>query len=161
MGSKFTVDSSYMLHSGGTKFYQVFRFAREDAGSKVSVSMNHWGSQGTVKPGPRRPISGGEMDLRKADEYLSQIKAKKARGYDTDVMWAETTSFSLGDTLTKFRNHLTTLVGASRRDDILLALGVALSHDEETFEGDDPLPTPALEDTVFEAATTNPLWGSW
>lgn len=99
--TKFTLDSQYLRHDGGTKFYQVFRIRAAVEGSepgaaalmrKSPVTVTHWGPiRTTAHEKPHRPSLGGQHQVHEGDNYSSVISAKRGRGYKSlEVSWGTT-----------------------------------------------------------------------
>jgi hypothetical protein len=170
--AKFMIDSCYLLHEGGTKFYQCFRFTAEGVGkwpfppgaSKRAISLNHWGPH-TGAPGPRRPVEGGQTKLLDNDQYLGQRSIKMGRGYELLQLSHENTeSFTSPNAQLKFQQELTKLVGAKTRDEILIKLGIGVEATPIAAEDAALAPTPSAHSSPIATepdSTSDPRWGSW
>jgi hypothetical protein len=118
----FVIDKQFMLHEGGTKFYQVLRILTKDPGDLPhgaggrSVTLTHWGPLKGA-PGLRRIVDGGSCKVEAGDSYASAQSKKKSRGYQvTDVRWGESTRIP---SLAMLRTELTDELGASLADEVL------------------------------------------
>lgn len=124
MSQKIVVDKQYMLHEGGTKFYQVLRVvATNPVGvfgpAKLAVTIKHWGPQ--KGPGTLMKIAScGQWKVEEGDHYSSWIREKKARGYQGAITDGRTTALTSPE---KLREYLTTEVGAEQAANLMLMLG--------------------------------------
>lgn len=78
MASKLTIniDVTYMKHSGGTKFYQVFELR---ANGRVAT-VCHWGKIVGRGSFPK-PVNGGQTQVFTRPEMRQKIEEKRKRGY--------------------------------------------------------------------------------
>ena len=106
-------------HSGGTKFYQLFRIRRDiDDTTYAEVTVAHYGPKKSL--GDARPISGGQTKIYPGSAYESLLQEKKSvrNGgfYEEAGMWHEELFVSEGE----FRSWLThTFPTRSKRSDPL------------------------------------------
>jgi hypothetical protein len=77
---KFTVTNTWLEHTGGTKFYQVFQLTPEKGVGKP-VTVTHWGKASIADEIFMRPVKGGETQVTPGALGASKISAKLKRGY--------------------------------------------------------------------------------
>ena len=76
MSNRIDVQQAWMVHEGGTKFYQVFQFIA--TGGKA-VTLTHWGKY--VRENWLRPVLGGETQIKPGLQLKAKTAAKAKRGY--------------------------------------------------------------------------------
>lgn len=151
---------TFLKHEGGTKFYQAFLISchDEDGNLNGSCSITHYGPMHSIKGGDVRPIAGGNsLIFGGSAKYTEQVNQKLKRGYSEND--EENFIFtSVADAKFTF----TRWFGATRRDQIMLHLGLTVDGEEVAAKSD---PSAAVEDTPIE--TKDPFagrpaaWGSW
>jgi hypothetical protein len=165
----FIIDKQFMLHEGGTKFYQVIRACIKDPGSMIfgtggrAMTVTHWGPL-KGEPGLRRVIDGGQSKIEHGDKYASAQSAKRKRGYGVDsVSWGITARIESTDQL---QSVLTAEFGATDAFTILGGLGVVsaavgtVDDDPYDLRGDKFWGrTPPVDDTPAAASTEG--WGDF
>ena len=149
------VESKWLEHSGGTKFYQVFMLMPEE-GKPVTVC--HWGKM-TIAAGKRnvRPVLGGETQLHEGAVMASKVNNKIKRGYDQ----ADMVSMNVEDDSEWFVQHF----GA----DLAARIEIAMFHDKVAIEHNvmTAAPTPKVAPDTTSIGKTKPAeptpegWGSW
>ena len=153
----FTIERTYLEHTGGTKFYQPFLVKREEDGLMRAVTIIHYGpnsSPGAGKDG--RPVLGGQTQIKNGPaHFFSQIDAKKketSRGkYVEDPCNRRVSNFHSS---TELRKELTRLFGASTTEDLLLQIGI-------TPDGAETHPSERAETIDSEPKEKPAEWGSW
>lgn len=77
-GSHFIIDKQWLLHEGGTKFYQVLRII--DSSTARAATVTHWGKHigayGQIQIQLR-----GQTKVEEGDKYVAAIKLRRNRGY--------------------------------------------------------------------------------
>lgn len=118
---KITIDKQYLLHQGGTKFYQVLRVQATEGSGAVTrfATVTHWGKQ-IGEAGPRRVVASGEFDLHGGDLYTKKIREKRARGYQDKIEWGNTNVLKNFDAL---RTYLNEELGAVKAAELIAKLG--------------------------------------
>lgn len=147
----------YMVHTGGTKFYQPFLVSR---GSKVAmnVSIVHYGPRSSGGAGRSgRPVLGGQMKVTAGRSVFDRQLEAKSKGDATGHYRKEsdTTQECIGEV--QAMEELTRLFGAATAQDIMRDLGLA--HD-----GSEITPSTAPETVVSEPkppAEKPAHWGQW
>lgn len=148
----------YMVHTGGTKFYQPFLVSRDTSAPSRYVSIVHYGplsSGGAGRFG--RPVMGGQTKVTAGRSVFDRQLEAKSRG---DAMGhyrkeSDTTQECIDEV--QAREELTRLFGAATAQDILRDLGLA--HD-----GSDITPSTAPDTVVSEPkppAEKPAHWGQW
>lgn len=154
MAVKYNVTITWMEHSGGTKFYQVFKFSRIGKSSVAPqlVYLNHWGPMNMAKGRFSRPVNGGQTQI-KVGAIENPVEAKVKRGY------------RMIDTATRevkpYDPWFKEAFGSAVADNLHIQLfGSAI--------GDSPVPSNELDNEEIAAppSVTVPeerpeSWGSW
>lgn len=150
----------YMVHTGGTKFYQPFLVTRDMPGTSMNrhVSIVHYGplsSGGAGRFG--RPVLGGQTKVTAGRSVFDRQLEAKSRGDATGRYEQEsgTTQKCLDEV--QAREELTRLFGAATAQEILRELGLA--HD-----GSEIIPSTAPDTVVTEPkqpAEKPAHWGQW
>lgn len=80
MRSTLTIGAEYLVHSGGTKYYEIVNFLNEDA--KRFVEVRRWGAMATAKSGggQTQVLSHGSA-AQALESCRKQLRAKRAKGY--------------------------------------------------------------------------------
>lgn len=112
------VDKQYLLHEGGTKFYQVMRV--RDTGTGKAATVTHWGSL-KGEPGLTPIKDHGQRKVSADDSYREAIRAKKGRGYEDRIEWGETQQFHSID---ECRKYLVTELAATDMEGVLRYIGL-------------------------------------
>jgi len=146
-----TVVSSWMEHSGGTKFYQVFRIQDDEMSSKAAT-VGHYGPMSAAKTGRgSRPLVGGQTIVKRgSNAYQDLINAKTRRGYSASAGQPR----HKYETVEKFREYLTMTFSAGDRHAIEEALGL---HGEREI-----VPKGPADTSISEPEAPRPDgWGDW
>lgn len=144
------VAATWMEHSGGTKFYQVFKFTHTETGK--SATMTHWGKLNAAMSPFSRPVLGGETKLLDGNgTYTAKINAKLKRGYQT----IKEKSTAHQDDSEWFVQTL----GAELAYKLEVALFGA-SRSAATGPTDEPH-TSSIETTPDEPDVRPASWGTW
>lgn len=154
----FTINRVWMRHESGTKFYQAFRILYHGSNRHRSAQCTvlHYGPTKATRS-DHRPVTGGTVIVHPGtSRYYEKVAEKRARGYTYDTHEHIQNDYVHDEGI----RVLTHLFGASRRDEILLALGLTAVTGEhvegDTDPGDDP------EDTHIDPFKDRPAaWGSW
>lgn len=159
MSTTFHIERRWLEHTGGTKFYQVLRFSRSewDMGKRVSThvaTVFHFAGFKGDRTKLRRPVMGGQIQIKQGDLFMAKFEEKKKDGYepvDQAVSeFVQTKDFlALG----------TTLMGAAHMQTILAHLGMRTDTGE--VDESDPDPSIPFEDTPIEETERPDGWGSW
>ena len=154
----FQIIRKYLEHSGGTKFYQPFLFKHTYGSGQLqsAVSLMHYGPNSSAGSGAHgRPVLGGQMTMKSGEAYFyEQINAKRrrtAKGYYEITGEFELQNFGTPE---EFGAELVRLFGASKRDEIMLGLGL-------TVDGADAAPIEHPETIDSEPEEKHAAWGSW
>lgn len=157
------VSSTWMMHSGGTKYYQVFEILPAAINGQP-VTIVHYGPvRNHLAPSPEdyRPVKGGQLQLIRGIHLGAKVDAKKKRGYRVDdtVIGKHV---NLGPSFDRGDNWLIETFGAAYAHQIHLlvttgqlasdagGLDPAIKPDNEIVHG----AKPVIEDRPAS-------WGSW
>ena len=137
--------ATFMEHEGGTKFYNVFQFTPSKG---RSVTVTHYGPK---RGSTRRPVSGGQTQVKVGRLMNSIVAAKQKRGYSTEDLTVE--SFQDDD------EWFVQTFGAAQSHDIHVAMF------EETIRAEIE-PTTEPDNEIIPGAIAPPEtrpenWGSW
>jgi hypothetical protein len=158
----FTIESVWMDHSGGTKFYQLFRIRRVRQTTMFSQSkqwlaaVGHYGSMSAVKTRLRRPIEGGQCKVYPGAQHDSVLEEKKrprngGRYLPAGGMPIRTLQQD------EFAQYLREAFPTAVREEILTMLEMDLSGNGQAIAEPEPAPT-----TEPETAQQVPDgWGDW
>lgn len=146
------ITTAWMVHSGGSKFYQIFEFKPVNLNGVKPVTMTHWGSIDKLRATEFfRPVNGGEVQVKPGLNLNSRENEKKKRGYET-----KSTRFSeaLVDSAWWVERF-----GAANAHQLQVAMGVNTaavhpSDDVDTSYMGKTSPTP-------EPDVRPDSWGSW
>lgn len=147
MSDPLTIRTTWMRHSGGTKYYQIFEFKPK---SGVPITLVHYGPVTPRVTRFHRPVNGGQVDIHRGALGLAKQRAKEGRGYSED------------DSQTSFVNrghgNLREIFGAQLAHELDVAMYGHLAA-ADTAPSDDP-------DNEFVPADEAPeerpaAWGSW
>ncbi len=150
------VKRQFGKHEGGTKFYQVWTVACDNA----AVAVFQFGP---IKAGSSPENAGGTIDIndlttkdRAIRECVTKAKAKQKRGYDFGP--DETYTFATTDDLSR---RLVKFFGALKAQTILAkfvmvesAVSAPTDDDENVVMGKAKSIAPATEQSL-------PEWGTW
>jgi hypothetical protein len=136
------MDRYWMIHEGGSKYYQVFQFRPEDG---RDVTVTHWGSAGSQTEFGR-PVNGGQTQIKKGALGITSVNKKKARGY----YLANSDMSSKFSDSPWFVEHF----GASDA----FAIKQAMFHD---YENSAPTPVPETKGIKAAPEVSPDGWGSW
>lgn len=159
MSTTFRIERRWMEHPGGTKFYQVMRFSRMewDMGKSVSertVTVFHFAGFKGDRTKLRRPVMGGQIQIKVGDLFMEKFNEKKRDGYEpVDQAMSEFV------TTKEFLALGNTLMGAAHMQTILTHLGMRADTGEVNESEDDP--SIPFEDTPIEETERPDGWGSW
>lgn len=119
------IETTWLHHEGGTKFYQAFRVTDSSCPSGLNaMTVIHYGPYSGGRRG-KRPVEGGAVEAYDGGaKFSAQISMKLKRGYSIDAAHSSNRHF---DTLEAFNAELIRLFGASRAQNLLLKLGHTLS----------------------------------
>jgi len=136
-----------MLHSGGTKFYQIFEFRPQ---SGLPVTLVHFGPRTALVDTFHRPINGGQTKLHRGALADSKRREKEARGYSEQ------------DSVTTFINRMNSTLRETFGAQLAHELDVAM-YGHLAGADDAPKVEP---DNEFVPAETEPetrpeAWGTW
>lgn len=163
MAQKLSIDITYMEHSGGTKFYQVFEFRGNDRIATVC----HWGKIVGKGDFPR-PVNGGQTQVFSRPERRQKIEEKRKRGYNIQdekcIIYPCDLTIGEDGTFVKPRDWMVDHFGTMTAHEIFTAL--MLDKPSPTAEG---MPKLARETTVLSPKVAIPpvietrpaAWGSW
>lgn len=123
MTMKFVIDKQFLLHEGGTKFYQVMRVKRQhDIAGLGGVTVKNWGPQkGSHNLAPMK--DHGRRTWFAGDHYSTWIGEKKKRGYKDRISWGWT---NVLDGEEKLEEKLVAELGRVDATAVLKALGIGL-----------------------------------
>ncbi len=161
MSSQFVIEESWLEHEGGTKFYHPIRLMHMSAsGTKVVTAVHFAGFKGDFEK-YRRPVKGGQVQIKGIDHYQRQIEVKRKGGYIPEPTSRGPTRF---DRETDFRMEVIRMFGRADSDVIFSHLGLQMGDAEsvqDLTEAELRPKTPG-EDTSIEDFTERPAaWGSW
>lgn len=153
----------WMMHEGGTKFYQAFKISLKSKNKTVirdirECTVIHYGPIKALKGEDKRPVNGGAVVVYSGGSKYGEKAAEKAkRGYHP----RDATSDDYENNAAAVA-RLTHLFGASNRDHILIQMGLSTSFGQDDDEDDDSDPTPEPEDTSIDKFKDRPAaWGTW
>ncbi len=154
----FTINRVWMRHESGTKFYQAFRilYNGSDRYRKAECTVLHYGPLNETRS-DHRPITGGTVIVHSGvGRYYEKVAEKRARGYIYDT-YEHTQNDYVHDEGLRVLTHL---FGASRRDEILLVLGLTAVRGEQIDGGNDP--GDGRDHTHIAPFKDRPAsWSSW
>lgn len=151
---KYTVRRTWLVHESGSKFHQSFEIAQ--AGPGRGVTIFHFGAMAGDHTPFRRPVNGGQVQIKSAGRYRSQVAKKKSEGYSENAPFVERESaFAEKE---EFENYLRIEFGTNRANEILIKMDVPIG-DAPQPEFD---PEEGREDTPIDKFAGRPAaWGSW
>lgn len=173
MSEFFKINTVWMDHSGGTKFYQLFRIERVydtlgvSSGRAPRTRQATVGHYGAYKAMPnngrteRRPISGGQTVVYPGAKYeeLYKDKTRERNGgrYVPEKVVKATKSIQGEDDFhTWLRQNLQTL----HRDKVLKELGMSLDPSAAPIDPDDE-PIAEVETINHDSDDRPEGWGDW
>lgn len=163
-----TITRNFLLHEGGTKYYQVVFLELKvrasllgEEASHEAVMLNYGKVAGVnIRPGEARPVNSGQNRLHPEHGFYfsaAKVNEKLKRGYRSH--WHEMTHF---DTTDKATAEIQRLFGVTNGYEVRKALGLT---DAGGFSIDAPAPVPMkdLDDSTIEATAHEypATWGSW
>ena len=146
-----TVTTTWMEHSSGTKFYQIFEFRSKSAKSAngAVATMTHWGSIAKLKAKTFcRPVNGGEHQIKPGVLLETRASEKQKRGYLRCDTKQETREAS--------EAWWTETFGATIKHDLHLQLGLNTAEGEPSSEPDTSIVSETTVTTVRPES-----WGPW
>jgi predicted DNA-binding WGR domain protein len=154
MRSALTIGAEYLVHSGGTKYYEIVTFLNED--SKKFVEVRRWGAMVTARSGGgQTSILAHDTAAQALESCKKQLRAKRAKGYEDKPakfgVHQHTGSQSLGDAYRGIGEHYADaeMVGSLR-----VATGSATFGDETEVE-------PVQPEKRRPEPDRGESWGSW
>lgn len=163
MPVQYQIEEAWLEHEGGTKFYHPIRLMRMSSeGTKVVTALHYAGFRGDYTA-YRRPVAGGQVNIKAEDVYHSQITAKKKKGYALkDGAFRLPEKFPSSEE--EFRSRVITMFGRSHADEIFVGLGMLPGDAHvvtEVDEADLRPSTPGDHIPVDELTERPAAWGSW
>lgn len=154
---KYTVRRTWLVHESGSKFHQSFEIAQAGAGAGLTVF--HFGVIVGDSTPFRRPVNGGQVQIKEAGRYRSQVAKKKSDGYSELRTWPEReVGFVTKD---EFENFLRVEFGMGIAHGILIKMNVPIG-DAQPEDHPEDHPEDAREDTPIDKFAGRPAaWGSW
>lgn len=151
MKKKYLLRRTWLVHESGSKFHQSFEIAQTGAGPGVTIF--HFGKQ-YDKSSFKRPINGGQIQIKSAGRYYSQINKKKSEGYSTQPGEVERElSFDSSD---EFIGFLRIEFGTVKAAEIISRMSILTMQDSEEQ------PEEVREDKPVDKFAGRPAaWGSW
>jgi len=170
--STYSIDRTWMVHSGGTKFYQVFRVmafaSRVEGDRENSVTVLHYGGFKADFTPLRRPVSGGQVRLLQGDSYREKIEEKRKTKKDGnyEIRIDSHTTFQTYPTASDLGRELRLLLGSASAEELLIMLGLSAKHGAWTDKYDEEPPNfivnnDPIENPTAPAAPRPEAWGSW
>ena len=161
MIEQFLIEETWMEHEGGTKFYHPIRLCAFGAGvSKVVTAIHFAGFKGNYSKF-RRPVEGGQVQIKDADTYIRQIVVKQKNGYSTKPEWGKKYR---PNSEAEFRAEVIRLFGRTDADTVFCYLGLKpgdMLNVQEPSE-DELRPSPSSDDSTITDFSDRPAaWGSW
>lgn len=145
MSNRIDVQQAWMVHEGGTKFYQVFQFIA--TGGKA-VTLTHWGKN--TGGAWLRPVLGGETQVKPGAQLKAKTAAKVKRGYKLQ---------DSRNSVTKRDDYwLTTTFGAPLAWELTNAMFGAEPAAIEPSPAPDTEVIPGAADPIEERPAS---WGTW
>lgn len=153
-----TLKSTWMVHSGGTKYYQVFQLQPVFAGTPVTIV--HYGPMRSshLESANYRPVKGGQVQLVRGVQMNVKVNAKKTRGYS--VMDTTNTTIDIGETFESGDKKLIEIFGASHAFSIhqILTKGDLDESDSGPTAEPETIDIPGMKPAI----TARPeSWGTW
>lgn len=156
--SAFNVKVAKVVHSGGSKFYQIVAIQ----GKGNSVCLTHWGKYSGDIP---RPLHGGETQLETypigsggATQMRQKMRDKTKRGYKD---WDESDTPMTADALKKFITDSFPTDKRKAAFDHLIADLSSADIDGPPEVDPAPAPAPKREPSAPTTKTSSKEWGSW
>lgn len=171
----YKVNITWMVHEGGTKYYQVFQINRIDkrhanAANKPGIerylTITHWGARDGSTPNFHRPVNGGQTQIKAGSGYSAAITKKAKRGY---AVTGKETTFTHSNAIL-FKDWVVSAFGAAKAHEIFLELCLVGPDEGKGFPDDDPSDTgPTIQREYSEvdelndcvATLTNQSAGNW
>lgn len=160
MSSLYSVERHWMTHSGGTKFYQIFRIARTRKGAPAAIcsAFHYAGFKGNHTPF-RRPVVGGQVEI-KAGDYGPDKLSEKLTPRNGGVYKVEDRRSENFASTDAFRRYLREEFGQARADEILIGLGMSTDPDAAEWEPSDGLEDKTIE-TEIDLSALPDNCGTW
>lgn len=153
MRSTLTVGAEYLVHSGGTKYYEIATFLNEDA--KKFIEVRRWGPMATAKrgSGQTQVLSHGTA-AQALESVRKQLKVKRKEYADKPGgfgLHVNAGSQTLGTAYRLIGEHYADPeLAASLR----IATSVAQLGDEDEVE-------PKVPEKIQPEPDRGAQWGSW
>ena len=161
--SEFNIKTTWLEHSGGTKFYQVFAISRHTQGGTMhrkfwDVTVCHYGALKVLpRSGDRRPIASGQSVVYTDARAEDKLKEKVRKGYRID---GEQSSRPLNER--DFREWLQVALKTETRDEVLKALGMMVDPKASPIAAEDEREDPVYPEETIKTPRVEPEgWGSW
>lgn len=143
------IDRVWMVHEGGTKYYQIFEFKSQ---SDLPITVIHFGRLAGMRT--HRPINGGQVQLKSGRKMLALVEAKRKRGYK--VVSDESIAHECIERHDPWWVHN---FGAAKAHEIQVAMfGASMIADDEPIEEPDNEIMPGAVE-LPESRPEN--WGTW
>ena len=160
MSQQFSIVEAWLVHEGGTKFYHPIRLMRMSSAVTSVVTAVHFAGFKGDHTSFRRPVRGGQVQIKAVDIFQRQVESKLRSGYRPHLeQWGMSTADE-----NEFRNKVVEMFGRTDAELIFMGLRMNISPGVET---DEPIkeyerPKDPGEDSDVDKFKDRPAaWGSW